>query len=219
MNAFPILIATGLLATAVGGLAVAADQPDDRMTICHIPPGNPGAARTEEIPRSAWSAHQGHGDHQGACTDADRRAAPAPSQAPAQPLPQTKLALSAESDGDIDGDATFKVLVANKGNAAGVGVQVVVTLRGDGAWRMHPTLDVSCAVAGDTVTCDYADIPVDAKVPVRVSFDGDLSVCREVSLEARMTADNDASPGDDRSRTSAWVGACAPLDPPGMAIA
>jgi hypothetical protein len=37
------------------------------ITICHVPPGNPGRARTITIDASAWFAHQGHGDTQGAC--------------------------------------------------------------------------------------------------------------------------------------------------------
>jgi hypothetical protein len=39
------------------------------ITICHIPPGNPGNAHTITIDVSAWPAHQAHGDYQGACTD------------------------------------------------------------------------------------------------------------------------------------------------------
>jgi hypothetical protein len=38
-----------------------------QMTICHIPPGNPGARHTITIDASAWPSHQGHGDTQGAC--------------------------------------------------------------------------------------------------------------------------------------------------------
>ncbi|HEX2898205.1 MAG TPA: hypothetical protein VHS96_00650, partial [Bacteroidia bacterium] len=41
---------------------------EPKIQICHIPPGNPGAAATLTIPQSAWSAHQSHGDVQGPCS-------------------------------------------------------------------------------------------------------------------------------------------------------
>jgi hypothetical protein len=40
---------------------------DGKITICHIPPGNSSARHTIRVGESAWSAHQGHGDHRGAC--------------------------------------------------------------------------------------------------------------------------------------------------------
>jgi hypothetical protein len=48
------------------------DRDDDRngqgkVTICHIPPGNASAKHTITVSESAWSAHQKHGDHRGAC--------------------------------------------------------------------------------------------------------------------------------------------------------
>jgi hypothetical protein len=39
-----------------------------KMTICHIPPGNPAAKHTLTIDASAWPAHKAHGDTQGPCT-------------------------------------------------------------------------------------------------------------------------------------------------------
>ena len=38
-----------------------------KITICHIPPGNPGNKHEIEVDASAWPAHQGHGDTMGAC--------------------------------------------------------------------------------------------------------------------------------------------------------
>ena len=40
------------------------------ITICHIPPGNPGAAATISIPAVDWPSHQAHGDVQGPCSKA-----------------------------------------------------------------------------------------------------------------------------------------------------
>jgi hypothetical protein len=39
-----------------------------KMTICHVPPGNPSARHTLEIDASAWPAHKAHGDTIGACS-------------------------------------------------------------------------------------------------------------------------------------------------------
>ena len=38
-----------------------------KVTICHIPPGNPTAAHNITISRSAFKAHLGHGDSVGPC--------------------------------------------------------------------------------------------------------------------------------------------------------
>jgi len=40
---------------------------EKQVTICHIPPGNPGKKTTLTIGESAWPAHQAHGDTEGAC--------------------------------------------------------------------------------------------------------------------------------------------------------
>jgi hypothetical protein len=39
----------------------------EKVTICHIPPGNPRQAKTMEIPRAAVPAHLAHGDTYGRC--------------------------------------------------------------------------------------------------------------------------------------------------------
>lgn len=44
-----------------------AGEDEETITICHIPPGNPDARHTIEIGEPAWDAHEGHGDHKGAC--------------------------------------------------------------------------------------------------------------------------------------------------------
>ena len=50
-------------ATPTPGTPVA----EEKVTICHIPPGNPSKKQTLSIGASAWPAHQGHGDTQGPC--------------------------------------------------------------------------------------------------------------------------------------------------------
>ncbi len=41
----------------------------DRVTVCHIPPGNPAAKHTLTISRNALNAHLAHGDVLGTCED------------------------------------------------------------------------------------------------------------------------------------------------------
>jgi hypothetical protein len=41
--------------------------PEVKITICHIPPGNPTKKQTISIGISAWPAHQAHGDKEGPC--------------------------------------------------------------------------------------------------------------------------------------------------------
>ncbi|MBI4411868.1 MAG: PQQ-binding-like beta-propeller repeat protein [Deltaproteobacteria bacterium] len=53
---------------------------DPKVTICHIPPGNPANAHTIEIADSAWPAHLNHGDYEGECI-----------QEPPPPPPEPKL--------------------------------------------------------------------------------------------------------------------------------
>ena len=61
------------VAAALGGLASlepsqAQAQGGDKITICHIPPGNPGNAHTITISTSALETHLTlHGDNVGAC--------------------------------------------------------------------------------------------------------------------------------------------------------
>ena len=44
------------------------DRSKQRITICHIPPGNPDAAHTITIDTSALQAHEDHGDSIGSCS-------------------------------------------------------------------------------------------------------------------------------------------------------
>jgi hypothetical protein len=45
----------------------AADDPLGKITICHIPPGNPANRHTIVVGAPAASAHLAHGDYLGAC--------------------------------------------------------------------------------------------------------------------------------------------------------
>ncbi|MCP4695224.1 MAG: hypothetical protein GY862_00030 [Gammaproteobacteria bacterium] len=39
----------------------------DKISVCHIPPGNPGNAHSLSVSANALQAHLGHGDHEGNC--------------------------------------------------------------------------------------------------------------------------------------------------------
>lgn len=43
------------------------DTSDDKVTLCHIPPGNPDNRKTKTVSADAVAAHLAHGDHLGAC--------------------------------------------------------------------------------------------------------------------------------------------------------
>jgi len=61
----------GILITAVGlavPLATAEAAGTNKVTICHIPPGNPANSHSITISESAWPAHRdNHGDYMGVC--------------------------------------------------------------------------------------------------------------------------------------------------------
>ena len=49
--------------------AFAGDPEGSKVTICHIPPGNPGNPVTITVPVNALAAHLAHGDLLGACLE------------------------------------------------------------------------------------------------------------------------------------------------------
>lgn len=66
------VIITALVAVfvfAVGFTASSVDSPPDKITICHIPPGNPDNAHAITISVRALDAHLAHGDAIGDCSD------------------------------------------------------------------------------------------------------------------------------------------------------
>jgi hypothetical protein len=49
--------------------ALAQSNGNDKITICHIPPGNPDNAHSITISESAVPAHLAHGDNRGECNN------------------------------------------------------------------------------------------------------------------------------------------------------
>lgn len=200
-----------LLVAGIAGFAAASDG--DQMTICHIPPGHPENARTEQIPASAWSGHKGHGDHEGACTGSEDKTGGAGAP-PGKPIARTQVALRDRGEGDLDGDATFYLTVANGGPAVATGLKVSGAVRGDGDWSLLRTDGAACTIDGSRLACTLDDLPAGASFRLHLAFDGHLAVCDHASIDLSLSAANDSSSGDDRARETVKVGACSPLDPP-----
>jgi len=69
---YNLLIRCARSLAALAVLAVmsgTAQAKNEKITICHVPPGNPDNAHTITISENAWPAHQAHGDSQGECPD------------------------------------------------------------------------------------------------------------------------------------------------------
>lgn len=204
-----VLAALLLAGTVAAASAAASAKPGQaRMTICHHP-GHDGT-KTMEIPESAWKGHREHGDHEGACTAADRAGA-----APERPqVPRTPLSLSAKGDGDVDGDATFRVVVRNPGKERPVDVAVEGTLTGEGRWTVEGDSGRCAVNASQRLRCAFGDLPAGQGLGFRIRFDGPVSVCEEATVTLALSAANDASAGDDRVRETVQVGACSPFERP-----
>jgi hypothetical protein len=63
------LLSILLAAISTNGPMAKAQTQDHKVTICHIPPGNPDNAHTIVIDFHALPAHLDHGDFIGACED------------------------------------------------------------------------------------------------------------------------------------------------------
>jgi hypothetical protein len=50
----------------------------DKVTLCHVPPGNPDAVHTITVGGPAVQAHLDHGDHRGACGEDETLTDPTP---------------------------------------------------------------------------------------------------------------------------------------------
>jgi opacity protein-like surface antigen len=218
LTAFLAVLLLAVVATASAtAAAAAASSGPSRMTLCHNPPGNPDGPRTLQVPRSAWNGHRNHGDHQGACTSADR---PRPAPGPDPPVPATPLSLSAKGDGDVDGDALFRVVVKNPGHDAPLDVALDGTLTGEGRWSVEGAPSGACAIdSRQDLSCAFGDLPAGKDLSFRLRFDGQVTVCRDVTATLALFAGNDATAGDDRVRESVHVGACAVTDRGGAAVA
>lgn len=74
---FSVVVTGSVDGTTAYEASCAQGDPDseknEKVTICHIPPGNPNAAHTISVGKSALSAHLGHGDIEGECGEVESR--------------------------------------------------------------------------------------------------------------------------------------------------
>jgi hypothetical protein len=82
--------------------------PEQKITICHIPPGNPNNPQTIEIPMSAWPAHQAHGDQLGACQPVTPAPTPPPTP-PDPPAPEQKITICHIPPGNPNNPQTIEI--------------------------------------------------------------------------------------------------------------
>ena len=66
-----VLTIAAIFVFAVGFSASSLQNPPDKITICHIPPGNPDNAHEITISVRALDAHLAHGDAIGSCDGCD----------------------------------------------------------------------------------------------------------------------------------------------------
>jgi hypothetical protein len=74
---------------------------EEKITICHTPPGNSGNPQTIEIPLSAWPAHQTHGDVLGACVETPTPLAP--------PVEEEKITICHYPPGNVGNPQTLEI--------------------------------------------------------------------------------------------------------------
>lgn len=65
------LIAVALIALVLISFATKDNTTDKKITVCHIPPGNPANAHDIVISVNALQTHLNHGDIIGGCNDGD----------------------------------------------------------------------------------------------------------------------------------------------------
>jgi hypothetical protein len=67
-------IITAILAAVLAytGPKAQAGSATAKITICHVPPGNPNNRHTIEVSMNALSAHLAHGDYIGSCDENDK---------------------------------------------------------------------------------------------------------------------------------------------------
>ncbi len=69
--------------------SLAKEEKEEKVTICHIPPGNPTAQQTITVGQSALKAHLDHGDTMGVCPAIPTPTPTPPTTSPAPTVPST----------------------------------------------------------------------------------------------------------------------------------
>ncbi len=87
------------------GTVGAAPAADRKITICHVPPGNPENARSIEVDANGWNGHDNHeGDYEGACAapTTTTTARPTTTQAPTTTAAPTTTVRANDDDHESD---------------------------------------------------------------------------------------------------------------------
>ena len=66
-----LALSAALLTATLANAPVAKANGDDKVQICHRPPGNPDNEHTITVGNAAVPAHLAHGDYVGACISGD----------------------------------------------------------------------------------------------------------------------------------------------------
>lgn len=68
MKKYLLLLGIIVLSFVFASNAKKNKEESEKITICHIPPGNPDNAHAIRISVNAWPAHEAHGDVIGDCS-------------------------------------------------------------------------------------------------------------------------------------------------------
>ncbi|WP_300564902.1 hypothetical protein [Flavobacterium sp.] len=67
MKKYFILLGVVTVAFTIASYTSKNNQANEKVIVCHIPPGNPANAHDIEISINALPAHLAHGDYEGGC--------------------------------------------------------------------------------------------------------------------------------------------------------
>ena len=67
MKKYVILLGVTVIAFTIESYTRKINQVNQKVIVCHIPPGNPANAHDIEISINALPAHLAHGDYEGGC--------------------------------------------------------------------------------------------------------------------------------------------------------
>jgi hypothetical protein len=181
---------------------------EEKITICHKPPGNPANVQTIEVAQSALAAHLAHGDHVGACTDADIPVPvpQAPVEAP-EPAPVTPpvVAPPVEAPKPVIEE---KITICHKPPGNPANVQTIEVAQS--ALAAH-------LAHGDHVgECTDADVPVTTEPPVNTPVEEEMvTICHKPAgsstVQTRTIKKSELS---EHMAHGDHVGACTDADIP-----
>jgi hypothetical protein len=132
-------------------------QEPKKITICHIPPGNPDNAHTITVSENSWPAHQKHGDYMGEC------------KADSTPTGDTTAECACDYDGDGLPDRVYGATYTSVDGAYAVhysaGSDTAVVMAQEG------TIDMITVYYEDGTTQDFTNVNASTKTIVSSGSD------------------------------------------------